>query len=124
MSGHPFTVRNRSGNLNTTSFSLHDRPNLRSGCDPILGGPDRYWDIACFELQAANTRGNAGRNILIGPGLVSVDLALVKSFALGGSRSLQFRGEVFNLPNRGRVRQFDHGKRKALGPPRVHSYHP
>ncbi len=31
MSGHPFTVRNgfnRSGNLNTTSFSLHDRPNV------------------------------------------------------------------------------------------------
>ena len=103
MSGHPFTVRNgfnRSGNLNTTSFSLHDRPNLRSGCDPILGGPDRYWDINCFELQAVNTRGNAGRNILIGPGLISVDIALVKSFSMGGSRSLQFRGEVFNLPNR------------------------
>jgi outer membrane receptor protein involved in Fe transport len=103
MSGHPFTVRNgfnRSGNLNTTSFSLHDRPNLRAGCDPILGGPDRYWDISCFELQAINTRGNAGRNILIGPGLVAVDLAVVKSFALGGNRSIQFRGEVFNLPNR------------------------
>jgi hypothetical protein len=103
MSGHPFTVRNgfnRSGNLNTTSFSLHDRPNLKSGCDPILGGPDRYWDINCFELQAVNTRGNAGRNILIGPGLISVDLAIVKSFSMGGSRSLQFRGEVFNLPNR------------------------
>ena len=103
MSGHPFTVRNgfnRSGNLNTTGFSLHDRPNWRSGCDPILGGPDRYWDVSCFELQAANTRGNAGRNILIGPGLISVDLALVKSFALGESRSLQLRAEVFNLPNR------------------------
>ena len=103
MSGHPFTVRNgfnRSGNLNTTGFSLHDRPNLRAGCDPILGGPDRYWDVNCFELQALNTRGNAGRNILIGPGLISVDLALVKSFAMGASRSLQLRAEVFNLPNR------------------------
>lgn len=103
MSGHPFTVRNgfnRSGNLNTTSFSLHDRPNVKPGCDPIRGGPDRYWDIACFELQAVNTRGNAGRNIVVGPGLVSVDLALVKAFELGGSRSVQVRAEVFNLPNR------------------------
>ncbi len=103
MSGHPFTVRNgfnRSGNLNTTSFSLHDRPNLKPGCDPVLGGANRYWDITCFELQAANTRGNAGRNILIGPGLVSVDLALVKSLDFGGNRSLQVRAEIFNLPNR------------------------
>ena len=103
MSGHPFTVRNgfnRSGNLNTTSFSLHDRPNLKPGCDPILGGPDRYWDINCFELQAANTRGNAGRNILIGPGLVSIDVSLVKAFQVGGNRSLQLRAEVFNVPNR------------------------
>jgi outer membrane receptor protein involved in Fe transport len=103
MSGHPFTVRNgfnRSGNLNTTSFSMHDRPNLKPGCDPILGGPDRYWDINCFELQAPNTRGNAGRNILIGPGLVAVDLAFVKSFELGSTRALQARIEIFNLPNR------------------------
>jgi hypothetical protein len=102
-SGHPFTVRlgfNRSGNLNTTGFSMHERPNLRPGCDPILGGPDRYWDIACFELPAANTRGNLRRNALIGPGLVAVDLSLVKSHELGGGRSVQFRVEMFNLPNR------------------------
>ena len=103
MTGHPFTVRNgfnRSGNLNTTSFSMHDRPNIKPGCDPILGGPDRYWDIACFELQPANTHGNSGRNSLIGPGLVAIDLALVKTFPVGGTRSLQFRAEVFNVPNR------------------------
>ncbi len=103
MSGQPFTVRNgfnRSGNLNTTSFSMHDRPNVKPGCNAILGGPDRYWDITCFELQPANTRGNSGRNSLTGPGLISIDLALVKSFRLGLSRSLQARVEVFNVPNR------------------------
>jgi outer membrane receptor protein involved in Fe transport len=103
MSGHPFTVRNgfnRSGNLNTTSFSMHDRPNIKPGCDPILGGPDRYWDISCFELQPANTRGNLPRNSLIGPGLIAIDLALVKHFRLGTNQTLQFRAEVFNLPNR------------------------
>jgi len=103
-SGHPFTVQlgfNRSANLNTTSFSMHDRPDLKPGCsnNPILGGPERYWDVTCFQLQAANTRGNLGRDTLIGPGLVSVDLSLVKSFELGRSRTLQLRAECFNLPN-------------------------
>jgi hypothetical protein len=104
-SGHPFTVQlgfNRSGNLNTTSFSMHERPNLKTGCsnNPILGGPDRYWDISCFELQPVNERGNLGRNTLIGPGLVSFDLSLVKSFRLSGAQSIQARIECFNLLNR------------------------
>ncbi len=104
-SGHPFTVElgfNRSGNLNTTGFSRHERPDLKDGCssNPVLGGPDRYWDVTCFQLPAVNTRGNLGRNTLIGPGLVSIDASLVKSFALGGRRTLQVRVEAFNLPNR------------------------
>ncbi|HKQ78000.1 MAG TPA: TonB-dependent receptor [Blastocatellia bacterium] len=103
-SGTPFTVRlgfNRSGNLNTTSFSANERPNLKQGAssNPVLGGPDRYFDVNAFELPPVNTRGTLGRNTLIGPGLVSVDASLGKSFALGESRSLTFRAEVFNLPN-------------------------
>lgn len=103
-SGVPFTVRlgfNRSGNLNTTSFSANERPNLKPGAssNPVLGGPDRYFDVSAFELPAANTRGTLGRNTLIGPGLVSVDASVGKSFALGETRSLMFRAEVFNLPN-------------------------
>jgi len=104
-SGHPFTVRlgfNRSGNLNTTSFSQHERPDVKNGFtnNPILGGPDRYWDINAFQLQAVNTRGQLGRNTLIGPGMVAVDFSAGKSWELGETRRLQFRGEMFNLPNR------------------------
>ena len=102
-SGHPFTVQlgfNRSGNLNTTGFSMHERPDVVPGCDPILGGPDRYCDINCFSMPAVNTRGNAARNSLIGPGLVSVDVSLVKSIVMGGGRRLEVRLEAFNLPNR------------------------
>src|SRR5262245_26660804 len=103
-SGTPFTVRlgfNRSGNLNTTSFSANERPNLKSGAssNPVLGGPDRYFDVNAFELPPVNTRGTLGRNTLIGPGSVSVDASVGKSFSLGESRSLLFRAEVFNLPN-------------------------
>jgi outer membrane receptor protein involved in Fe transport len=103
-SGTPFTVRlgfNRSGNLNTTSFSANERPNLKPGAssNPVLGGTDRYFDVNAFELPPVNTRGTLGRNTLIGPGSVNVDASLGKSFALGESRSLLFRAEVFNLPN-------------------------
>ena len=102
--GHPFTVQmdfNRSGNLNTVSFSRHERPDVKPGCsnNPILGGPDRYWDVNCFQLPPVNQRGDLGRNTLMGPGLVAVDVSLAKSFELGGRRSLQFRAEAFNLPN-------------------------
>jgi outer membrane receptor protein involved in Fe transport len=102
-SGHPFTVQlgfNRSGNLNTTGFSMHERPDVVPGCNPVLGGPDRYWDISCFSLPAANTRGNAPRNSVIGPGLVSIDFSLVKSIPVGVGRQLELRVEAFNLPNR------------------------
>ena len=103
--GHPFTVElgfNRSGNLNTTGFSRHERPDLKPGCspNPVLGGWERYWDVNCFQLPAVNTRGNLGRNTLIGPGLVSIDASLVKSFSIGGARTLEVKIEAFNVSNR------------------------
>src|SRR5262249_6667046 len=104
-SGQPFTVRvgfNRSGNLNTTSFSLNERPDLKPGysSNPVLGGPDRYWDINAFSMPAAGRRGNLGRNTLVGPGLVNADLSLVKSFPVNGGRNIQARLEAFNVFNR------------------------
>ena len=103
---------------------MHERPDVKPGCsnNPILGGPDRYWDISCFQLPPVNTRGDLGRNTLIGPGLVSVDLSLVKTFELGGDRSLQFRVECFNLPNhpelRGAVRAHRLHRREPRTAPR------
>jgi hypothetical protein len=102
--GHPFEVRlgfNRSGNLNTVNYAMHERPDVKPGYsnNPILGGPDRYWDINAFTLQPANERGDLGRNTLIGPSLVNLDLAMAKSFVLDETRRFEFRGELFNLPN-------------------------
>jgi hypothetical protein len=104
-SGQPFTVRlgfNRSGNLNTTGFSMNERPdwNPAFAGDPILGGPDRYWDINAFAMPAVNTRGSVPRNALIGPGLINSDLSLIKGFTLAPKQTLQLRLEVFNFLNR------------------------
>lgn len=104
-SGQPFTVRlgfNRSGNLNTTGFSMNERPDLKPGFsdNPILGGPDRYWDINAFALPAVNTRGSLERNTLVGPGLINADLSLIKAIKLPSAHTLQVRVEAFNVLNR------------------------
>ena len=103
-SGTPFEARlgfNRSGNLNTTSFSFHERPSVKPGQsnNPVLGKPDRYFDVNAFEMQPANTIGNLGRNTVIGPALVNCDFSLAKDFALKEKRAIRFRAEIFNAFN-------------------------
>jgi hypothetical protein len=43
--------------------------------------------------------GNAGRNILTGPGLANVDFAIFKNFRWGERYNVQFRWEIYNLFN-------------------------
>jgi len=113
-SGAPFDIENssglnqdRSGGVsagNTSGGATASRPDLllTPGCsgNPVLGGPDHYFNINCFQLQTPGFYGNLGRNTAVGPGLMSVDFALVKNTAIGEKKNLQFRAEAFNLFNR------------------------
>lgn len=68
-----------------------------------LGGPDLYFDPCAFAIPAAGYFGNAGRTILSGPGLFTLDLTLSKDTPvkyLGESGKLQFRADLFNILNR------------------------
>jgi hypothetical protein len=78
------------------------RPDLVAGrsTNPILGGPDRYYDPAAFALPAPGFFGNLGRNTLIGPGLAMVDMSVNKRFRISEQVTLQFRTEMFNVLNR------------------------
>jgi len=66
-----------------------------------------WYNINCFTttflsqaLAAGEPRfGDAGRNILIGPGLKNWDLSLMKYFQLSERFKLQFRGEFYNAFN-------------------------
>jgi hypothetical protein len=60
---------------------------------------EQWFDTSCFGVPAPNTFGNAGRNTLIGPGTVNVDLAAHRIFAITERVNLQFRGEFFNAFN-------------------------
>ncbi|MDX1980445.1 MAG: TonB-dependent receptor [Bryobacteraceae bacterium] len=77
------------------------RPDLVAGrsTNPVLGGPDRYYDPTAFALPEAGYFGNLGRNTLIGPGLAMLDLSVNKRFRLSEGVALQFRTEMFNSLN-------------------------
>jgi len=101
-SGFPFTPLvgfNQSGNGDSRA---PDRVNLAPGFSgPLVPGTQQRWfNAAAFALPAAGTYGNAGRDILEGPGLLEFDSSLFKSFRIHERAGLQFRAEVFDLLNR------------------------
>ena len=99
--GMPVTILtgfSRSRNLNNRAA---DRPNLVSGSkNPVLGGPDLYFDPSGFDLPPAGFHGNLGRNTLISPGFANVDFTLAKIIPIREGMDLNFRAEFFNFFNR------------------------
>jgi hypothetical protein len=77
------------------------RPNLVAGQDPNDGPRtiQQWFNTAAFARPDAFTYGNAGRNIVIGPGIFNTDMSLIRNVVFGGGKSLQFRLEAFNVFN-------------------------
>ena len=108
LSGNPFTPGIQA-DWTGTKFASDargiDRPNLRPGFNAsniITGNPNQYFKPNAFELPLKGTFGNLGRNVLIGPGLATVDLSAHKNFAVRAvseRSALQLRVEAFNLFN-------------------------
>lgn len=99
-SGNPFTALTGFCQSNVTVNCGADRPNLLPNARPrIIGSPDQYFDTAAFGLQSPGFFGNAGRNILTGPGLLNLDLSIFKSVKFRENNVVQFRAEMFNVLN-------------------------
>jgi hypothetical protein len=107
--GTPLSAQTGSPFSRDQARSLSDRPNLKAGAsnNPVLGGPDRYYDPNAFELPPAvpgqapgGVYGNLGRNTIIGPGLVNFDFDLAKSIPFNEQLRMDFRAEFFNMFNR------------------------
>ena len=99
-SGAPYTPTvdgNPSNNIDN-----YDRPNVVPGVSlyPAHKSVNEWANPAAFSYPAPYTFGNAGRNILTGPGLVDWDFSLIRNFRLWESKTLQFRAEMFNILNR------------------------
>jgi hypothetical protein len=103
--GRPFTVAllpeldNSGTGRSILGFGANDRPNVAS--NPELSNPttSEWFNTAAFAFPAPGTFGNAGRNILEGPGFESVNVSLVKNTNFTETVKLQFRAEAFNLFN-------------------------
>ncbi len=102
-SGQPFTPILRFDNSNTGNgggYTGFDRPNLLH--NPRLSNPtpEEWFDTNAFAVAPQYSFGNAGRNIVRGPGFASFDVSLARRFALSDRTALSFEAQAFNLFNR------------------------
>ncbi|PYT32412.1 MAG: hypothetical protein DMG58_10210, partial [Acidobacteria bacterium] len=61
--------------------------------------PDHWFNTDAFSAPAPFTFGNAGRDIIPGPGNILFDLALVRRFHPREAHAIEFRAEFFNAFN-------------------------
>jgi hypothetical protein len=97
--GNPFSPI--VATADTSSLEVLDRPNVVLGQPLLMANPSpaQWLNKAAFVLNTPGTFGNAGRNILTGPGFEDVDFAASKTTTVAERVSLQFRAEAFNLFN-------------------------
>jgi len=104
--GQPFTVALLPDNDNTNTgisqlgFGANDRPNVVGNPRFANPTPQEWFNTAAFAIPPYGQFGNAGRNILDGPGLQAVNLSMLKNTAVTERLNLQFRTEFFNALNR------------------------
>jgi hypothetical protein len=80
-----------------------NRPNVVPGVSVNLPGSqrnaDHFFNAKAFSDPAPFTFGNAGRDILPGPGNAVVDVALHRRFIVREGKSAELRAETFDLLN-------------------------
>ena len=93
-------------NADLQSLVVSERPNLvgnpyRGGCPngARVGTPLCWFNPSAFALPPPGQFGNAGRNILRGPGFAQFDFALKKTFQLAEGTKITFGAEAYNLFN-------------------------
>jgi len=98
-SGFPITPT-IGGTDRSGTGSAFDRPDA-TGINPYPSQqtPSNWFNLAAFALAPAGKLGSAGRNSLVGPGMVTWDLSLHKDFNFTEKQRLEFRWELFNAAN-------------------------
>jgi len=99
--GAPFTVSAAGASLNAPGNSSQFADQVKPQVEKLGGiGPNSpFYDPLAFAPVTEIRFGTAGRNILRGPGVVSVDFGLFRNFSLTERLQLQFRSEAFNAMN-------------------------
>ena len=109
-SGQPLTPVLSFDNSNTGNTGGNfgeDRPNVLHSPALAHRSPQEWFDVSAFAIPAPYTWGNAGRNILRGPSLTTVDLSLRRNFQFTERLRLTAEAQGFNLLNRANFNQPD-----------------
>jgi hypothetical protein len=98
-SGTPFTARVLGNQANSGGTGSVGSGRAEATGQAVDAG-GRFFNPAAFTLPPAARFGNAGRNTIPGPGFVTLNMALGRSFRLGEERRrLEFRLESQNFTN-------------------------
>lgn len=134
-SGTPFTVYDTTNvsmqaphpplsGYNGSRPDLIDNPN--SGPRTVEQWVSRNAFRRLNPATDAGTFGNAGRNIVRGPGFANVDVSLLKTMPITERTRLQFRAECFNAANHANffvpvndLNSANFGRITEAGPPRL-----
>jgi hypothetical protein len=80
-------------------FSYGQATQASYGCPTGHKSIECFFNPAAFTYANPGTFGNAGRNIVEGPGFTGVDFTIHKDFVFSEGKTLEFRTEVFNILN-------------------------
>src|SRR5208337_4478786 len=102
--GMPFTI-SVFGNTANSGTVLGENPIRANTTGQPIFGPGthtaaEWFNPAAFATPPAYTFGDVGRNSVYGPGLQTMDVALVRAFRLSEKTNFQFRAEAFNALNK------------------------
>jgi hypothetical protein len=77
------------------------RGNAVQGQSIAIGNPSlaKWFNTAAFTVPASGTFGTSGRNTIIGPGSVVLNMSLMKNFVIKESRNLEVRVDAQNFLN-------------------------
>jgi hypothetical protein len=101
--GFPFTISVFGDTANAGTVLGENPIRANATGQPVFGSgtqtASRWFNTGAFVAPPAFSFGNVGRNSVYGPGMQTLDFALVRDFNLRESMKFQFRGEFFNALN-------------------------
>jgi len=112
LSNDDWAFPNRLGGAGCKTLTNPGNPNnyIKTQCFAVPTAPSAaFWNAnncqggdGITDLTCPNLRGNAGRNILIGPGITNLDFSIFKNNRIrriSENFNVQFRAEIFNILN-------------------------
>jgi hypothetical protein len=99
-SGYPFTISVFGDTANSGTLLGENPIRANYTGQPVyVAGThtaDLWFNPAAFSTPRAYTFGNVGRNTVYGPGMETLDVAMVRNFSVTERLRFQIRGEAFN----------------------------